>query len=123
MTAIVLPFVALKGPAAPPVPDPLHVGVQTAEEAILSTQVLLACAPPALDRLEVAPAVVDRQGLPIRAVVIVAARRLDIIASADVMRRIAVTVDHAGRKGAALDLLQACDQAEALAAHCQRSVI
>ncbi len=36
------------------------------------------------------------------------------------MRRIAVTIDQAGRKGAALDLLRACDEAEALAAASER---
>lgn len=116
MTALVLPFT----PAALRPPAPLNVGCQSADEAMLACQLLLACAPPRRDALEAAPAVKKALHSPWSPIVIVDDRGLHIIASADVMRRIAVTLDQAGRKGAGLDLLRAADDAEALAAHMQR---
>lgn len=127
MTAVILSFARDGAPETSiarrlRLTDPLHVGCQSAQEAVLAAQLLMACALPRLDRLEVAPATREREGSPPVPTVIVDDRGLYIIASADVMRRIAVTLDDNGRKGAALDLLRACDQAEALAAHYQRSV-
>lgn len=90
------------------------------DEAVLASQLLLACAPGRPDKLEAAPAVKMRQGEPTQPLVIVDDRGLMIIASADAMRRIAVLIDGSGRQGAALDLMQAADQAEALASHLQR---
>lgn len=119
MTALVVPF-ARDPLRPPPAADVDAIGCQSADEACLAAQLLLACAPPSLDRLDAAPAVQMRQGDPVRAIVIVDNRGLHVIASADAMRRIAVTVDHAGRAGAALDLMQAADQAEALARALQR---
>lgn len=97
--------------------------VPTAEaddETILAAQLLLACAPGRPDRLDCCPAVKKREGFAWQALVIVDHGGLSIIASADVMRRMAVVIDSAGRRGAALDLMNAADQAEALSAHMQR---
>lgn len=93
-----------------------------ADEAVLAAQLLLACAPGRPDKLEAAPAVKMRQGAPTQPIVIVDDLGLLVVASADAMRRIAVVIDAAGRQGAAHDLLQACDQAEALASHLQRGM-
>ena len=118
MTATLHPFPAGRPMSASP---GLHlVGTEPADELMLAAQLLLACAPPRLDRFDAVPAVKKAAGSPWMPVVIVDDRGLSIIASADVMRRLAVTIDSAGRKGAALDLLGAADQAEALAAHLQR---
>lgn len=95
-------------------------GAAPVDEAVLAAQLLLACAPPRLDKLEADPAVIKREGVAWMPVVIVDDRGLQVIASADAVRRIAVAVDVAGRTGAALDLMQAADQAEALAALMQR---
>ena len=121
MTALVLPF-GRTAPPPPPmaIPANLNVGCQSADEAMLACQLLLACAPPRRDALDAAPAVKKSLHQPWTPIVIVDDRGLHIIASADVVRRIAVTIDQAGRKGAALDLLRACDDAEALAGHMQR---
>lgn len=93
---------------------------EAADETVLAAQLLMACAPGRADKLDCCPAVKKREGDPWQALVIVDHRGLSIIASADVMRRMAVVVDGAGRMGAALDLMNACDQAEALSAHMQR---
>lgn len=93
---------------------------EAGDETILAAQLLLACAPGRPDRLECCPAVKKREGAPWQALVIVDHGGLSIIASADVMRRMAVIIDSASRQGAALDLLNACDQAEALSSHMQR---
>ncbi len=117
-TAGPLKGLPVRGPRRPA----LHLVEPAAEadETILAVQLLTACAPPRFDRLEAAPAVKMRQGAPVQAIVIVEADHLHLIASADVMRRMAVVVDGAGRTGAALDLMQAADQAEALAGALQR---
>lgn len=91
------------------------------DEAVLAAQLLTACAPGRADRLDTVAAVKKREGSPWQPIVIVDDRGLNIIASADAMRRLAVVVDAAGRQGAALDLMQAADDAEALASHMQRS--
>lgn len=125
MTAVVLPFepphprsgAALAVRTAPP-----SIRVQTAEEGVLLAQLLLACAPPRMDGLTATPAVRQREGAPPRGVVIVTDRDAHLIASADAMRRLAHEVARGGREGAAHDLLRACDQAEALAAHVHRSL-
>lgn len=135
MTCIVLPFtVEPRPPATGAVVDfpprertaslpfrHTRVGCQTADEAHIAARLLLACAAPRLDRLDATAMLMKREGQPYRALVVVHWGGLDVIASADAMRRIAVNVDFAGRQGAALDLLQACDQAEALADQMQRS--
>lgn len=101
----------------------LHlVGTAEADELTMTASMLMACAPPRLDRLEVTPGVIKREGHPWMPVVIVADRGLDLIGSADFMRRIAVAIDAAGRQGAALDLMQGADQAETLASHMQRGM-
>jgi hypothetical protein len=123
MTALVVPFTRDPLPASKPAPlVALSVGVQTAEEAQLSAQLLMACAPGKPDRLEATACILKREGGACVPIVGVDDRGLVVIASADVMRRIAVTIDAAGRKGAALDLLQAADQAEHLAALFQQSL-
>lgn len=119
MTALVMPF--RRDPLRPPPGDPARtVGCQSADEALLAAQLLLACAPPSLDRLDACPAVQMRQGAAVQPIVIVDNRGLQVIASADVMRRIAVTLDASSRQGAALDLMQAADQAEELSRQIQK---
>lgn len=128
MTAIVLNLDAARRGASAAADQvavrtgPATVSIQSAQEALLLGQLLLACAPPRLDRLEATPAVRQREGSAPAGLVIVTDRDVHIIASADTMRRLAVRIDDAGRTGAALDLLRACDQAEALAAHLHRSL-
>ena len=78
---------------------------------------------PRRDRLDAVPAVERGIGRPWTGLVIVDLGKAGYVnATADVMRRVAVTLDHGGRKGAALDLLNACDLAEALAADLQSGV-
>lgn len=120
MTAILLPFAAPSAPTSQL--PPRRLAAQTAEEAVLVAQVLLACAPPRADRLDCKAAVIQSEHAPWRPAVVVPSRGLEVIASTDTMRRIAVSLDDAGRNRAALDLLAACDEAEALAAHMLRSV-
>lgn len=98
-------------------------GAAEGDEAALLAQLLIACAPGRPDKLDAAPAAKMRQGAPVQPIVIVNDRDLLIAASADVMRRLAVAIDGAGRRGAALDLLNACDQAEALASQIQRGAV
>ncbi len=99
----------------------LHlVTTAEADELTLLAQLLMACAPPRRDAIEACPAVKKREGFPWQGVVMIEDRGLTLIASADAIRRMAVAVSSAGRAGAALDLMQAADQAEALAAHYQR---
>lgn len=125
MTAVVLPFEAPAARIAPPlvVRTALpSVRVQSIEEGLLLAQLLVACAPPRMDGLTATPAVRQREGSPPRGVVIVTDRDAHLIGAADTMRRLALEVARAGREGAAHDLLRACDQAEALAAHVHRSL-
>lgn len=125
MTAIVLPFAVQPSSTATPPTHALRpatrIACQSAEEAGLAAQLLLACAAPRHDRLDAVPTLMKREGQPYRPLVVVHWGGLDVIASADAMRRIALTIDFAGRQGAALDLLGACDTAEALANQLQRS--
>lgn len=116
----VIDFPARAEPAARQPALTLRVDAAPADEAVLASRLLLACAPPSMDQLDAAPAVQMRQGDCVRPIVVVDNRGLHIIASADAMRRMAVVIQGAGREGAALDLLQAADQAEELARKLQQ---
>lgn len=106
-TATVLPF-------RPPSGERVMPAVQTSEPDLADRLMSALFRPRALDRLDVAPATVLRAGSLYRPVVIVSLSDHPLIFSADAARRIAVTLDAAHRTGAALDLMQAADDAEAL---------
>lgn len=106
-TATVLPF-------PPPPGERVMPSVSTSEPDLALRLMQALFRRRALDRLDVAPATVMRAGGLYRPVVIVSIDDRPLIFSADAARRIAVTLDAAGRKGAALDLMQSADDAEAL---------
>lgn len=106
-TATVLPF-------RPPSGEQVMPAVHTSEPDLADRLMSALFRPRALDRLDVAPATVLRAGGLYRPVVIVSIDDRPLIFSADAARRIAVTLDAAHRTGAALDLMQGADDAEAL---------
>lgn len=78
-------------------------------------------APHALDQLSCHPATSKGDGGFFRPVVIVMIDDRPVIMSADTARRLAIRQDAQRRQGAALDLMECADLAEALAAKLQRS--
>lgn len=78
-------------------------------------------APHALDRLDCHPATSKGDGGFFRPVVIVMIDDRPVIMSADTARRLAIRQDSQRRQGAALDLMECADLAEALASKLQRS--
>lgn len=106
-TATVLPL----RPAADDQSFPL---LPTTEPDIAQFLLQVLFRPRAVDRLDVSPATVIRPRRACRPVVIVDLDDTPLIVSADAARRIACTLDAGGRRGAALDLIQGADDAEAL---------
>ena len=106
-TATVLPFRLI----APAEGQPL---LSTAEPDIALRLLQVLFRPRATDRLDASPATVIRPRRACRPVVIVDLDDAPLIVSADAARRIACTLDAGGRRGAALDLIQGADDAEAL---------
>lgn len=100
-------------PLRPAPPSPPLISLSEPDIGQRLTQALFR--PRALDRLETCPAVVKRAGQPYRPTVIVMIDDRELIFSADAARRIALTIDRAGKRGAALDLIQVADLSEALA--------
>ncbi|WP_312782042.1 hypothetical protein [Brevundimonas sp.] len=109
-TATVIPL----RPADPTPPRPAPI-IALCEPDIAQRLTAALFRPRALDRLETCPAAVKRVGQAYRPTVIVMVDDRELIFSADAARRIALTIDAAGKRGAALDLLQVADTAEALA--------
>ncbi len=100
----------------PPTCEPVTPTFETSEPDLALRLTAALFRPRALDRLDTCPAVVKRAGQAFRPTVIVMVDDRELIFSADAARRIALTIDGAGKRGAALDLMQVADLAEALAA-------
>jgi hypothetical protein len=96
--------------------------VAAAEAQLHDTLSAATLAPYALDQLSCHPATARAEGGFFRPIVMVMIDDQPVIMSADTARRLAVRQSSQRRQGAALDLMECADQAEALSSRLQRSM-